>query len=209
MASSGLLIPTFAKKCQLQRDANVGIGPLADIRSNKKRGFLTQKPRPPQSLSTRLRLFRAARADEIEGEWMSGLRLFLLSVLFVVLPVAAVVSQPPAPGNFLEMLRRGGYVIVLRHGATTSDAAIDPMSNPGKTPAGERELSVSGRAQARSIGRALHELKIPVSLVMTSPQQRAVDTATLLDVGDVTTKANLAEADAAVSVEESYRRAAA
>jgi len=148
---------------------------------------------------------------------MSRLRLLLLSVLFaalpvaafVALPVAAVVSQPPAPGNFLEMLRPGGYVIVLRHGATTSDAAIDPMRDPGKTPAGERELSISGRAQARSIGRALHELKIPVSLVMTSPQQRAVDTATLLDVGDVTTKANLAEADAAVSVEESYRRAAA
>jgi phosphohistidine phosphatase SixA len=141
---------------------------------------------------------------------MFGLRWLLLCVLFASLPAAAVVSQPaPPPADLMDALRLGGYVIVLRHGATTSDIARDGMSNPDRKTAGERQLSDAGRGQARAIGQALRELGIPVGLVMTSPLQRAVDTGTLLGFGDVTTAADLAEAGAAVSREENSRRAAA
>jgi phosphohistidine phosphatase SixA len=142
---------------------------------------------------------------------MFGLRWLLLCVLFASLPAAVVVSQPaPPPADLMDALRLGGYVIVLRHGETNSDVPnADPMSNPGKKPAGERQLNVHGRAQARAIGQALRGLGIPVGLVMTSPLQRAVDTGTLLGFGDVTTTADLAEAGAAVSREENNRRAAA
>jgi phosphohistidine phosphatase SixA len=135
---------------------------------------------------------------------MSRLRFLLLSAVF--LPV--LVLNWSAQADWLDDLRLGGYVIVLRHRATTSDIAItDPMSNPDKKTPAERQLSEQGRAQAKSIGRALHELRIPVYLVMTSPLQRAVDTGTFLGFGNVRTAPDLAEAGSVVTSEENYRRA--
>ncbi len=137
---------------------------------------------------------------------MSGLRLLLLGALFIAVPAAVVMSQPAAPADLLEALRGGGYVIVLRHGATTLDITKDGMSNVAK-PAIERQLSAAGRAQAVAIGEGLRKLGIRVGLVMTSPLQRAVDTANLLGVGEVGINPNLAEAGTAVPPEENDRRA--
>jgi broad specificity phosphatase PhoE len=131
----------------------------------------------------------------------------MLCVLFMAVPAAIVAGQPAAPADLLDTLRLGGYVIVLRHGATNSDVAKDGMSNPAKTTAGERQLSGAGRAQAIAIGGGLRKLGIRVGLVMTSPLQRAVDTATLLGVGEVKINPDLAEAGTAISREENDRRA--
>jgi broad specificity phosphatase PhoE len=131
----------------------------------------------------------------------------MLCVLFMAVPAAIVAGQPAAPADLLDTLRLGGYVIVLRHGATNSDVAKDGMSNPAKPTAGERQLSDAGRAQAIAIGEGLRKLGIRVGLVMTSPLQRAVDTATLLGVGEVKINPDLAEAGAAISREENDRRA--
>jgi len=133
----------------------------------------------------------------------------LLLVLLGFFPAIANAQSAPTQAEWLESMRLGGYVIVLRHGATTSDSAMDPMSNPAKkaAPSGERQLSEAGRAQARAVGEALRKLKIPVSLVLTSPLQRAVDTGTLLGFGEVTIKPELAEAGSALSAEENKHRA--
>ena len=131
----------------------------------------------------------------------------LLCVLFMAVPAAIVASQPAPPADLLDALRIGGYVIVLRHGATNADVGKDGMGNPDKTPMGERQLSDSGRAQAIAVGEGLRRLGIGVSLVMTSPLQRAVDTATLLGVGEVRINPDLTEAGPAISREESDRRA--
>jgi broad specificity phosphatase PhoE len=139
---------------------------------------------------------------------MSSFRMLLLCLLFMAVPAAVVMSQPaPPPGDLLYGLRLGGYVIVLRHGATSSDVAKDGMSNPAKA-AGERQLSDAGRAQAKVIGEGLRALGIPVGLVVTSPLQRAIDTGTLLGVGEVKTNPDLAEAGASVTPAERDRRAA-
>jgi phosphohistidine phosphatase SixA len=138
---------------------------------------------------------------------MSSFRMLLLCLLFMAVPAAVVMSQPaPPPGDLLYGLRLGGYVIVLRHGATSSDVAKDGMSNPAKA-AGERQLSDAGRAQAKVIGEGLRALGIPVGLVVTSPLQRAIDTGTLLGVGEVKTNTDLAEAGASVTPAERDRRA--
>jgi phosphohistidine phosphatase SixA len=139
---------------------------------------------------------------------MSRIRLFLLITLGLF-PALAFAQPSTTQAEWLEQLRLGGHVIVLRHGATTSDIAVDPMSNPAKKAAapGERQLSDAGRAQAKAVGEALHKLKIPVGLVLTSPLQRAVDTGTLLGFGEVTTKPELAEAGSALSAEENKHRA--
>jgi phosphohistidine phosphatase SixA len=137
---------------------------------------------------------------------MSRFRLLLLCVLFA-LPAAIVASQPAPPADLLDALRLGGYVIVLRHGATTLDAGKDGMSNPNRNAAGERQLSDAGRAQAIAIGEGLRKLGIRAGLVMTSPLQRAVDTATLLGVGEVRINPYLTEAGPAIPREDNERRA--
>jgi len=162
-----------------------------------------------------------------EEKHMSRIRLLILCMLFELFPVIAL-SQPVATqAGWLESMRLGGYVIVFRHGLTTSDQAspdpmsnpaknvdskntdsknIDSMSNPAKKGAGERQLSEQGRAHAKSAGEGMRKLKIPVGLVMTSPLQRAIDTGTLLGFGEVTVNPDLAEAGSAVSWEENNRR---
>ena len=138
---------------------------------------------------------------------MSRFRVLLLCVLLMAVPAAILASQPEPPVDLLDALRLGGYVIVLRHGATNTDVAKDGMSNPNKKGAGERQLSDAGRAQAIAIGEGLRKLGIRVGIVMTSPLQRAVDTATLLGVGEVKINPFLAEAGTAISREENDRRA--
>jgi phosphohistidine phosphatase SixA len=141
---------------------------------------------------------------------MRGIRLVLLGALVALLPAVAISQPVSAQPEWVGDLRHGGYIIVFRHGATYTDQAkTDPMSNPttGKAAAGERLLNSEGRAQAKSIGEARHKLAIPVSVVMTSPLQRAVDTGTLLGFGEVTTKPELAEAGSALSAEENKHRA--
>ncbi|MGH6742082.1 MAG: histidine phosphatase family protein, partial [Bradyrhizobium sp.] len=73
---------------------------------------------------------------------MSHIRLLLL-VLLGFFSAMVVGQSIPAQADWLEQIRLGGYVIVLRHGATTSDVKTDPMSNPTKQAAasGERQLS--------------------------------------------------------------------
>lgn len=141
---------------------------------------------------------------------MSRIRLLLL-VLLGFFPAIAFAQPLPTQAEWLESMRLGGYVMVLRHGATVPDqTSMDPMSKPvdsKKIAAGERQLSEAGRAQAKAVGAAMRKLKIPVGLVLTSPLQRAVDTATLLGFGEVTLRPELAEAGSAVAPEENKRRA--
>lgn len=138
---------------------------------------------------------------------MSRFPLLILSFLLMAVPAAIVASQPSPPADLLDAMRLGGYVIVLRHGATTLDVAKDGMSNPNNKPGIERQLSDAGRAQSIAIGEALRKLGIRIGDVMTSPLQRAVDTATLLRAGEVKINPFLAEAGTAVSREENDRRA--
>ena len=141
---------------------------------------------------------------------MRGIRLSLLCALVALLPALVSSQQAFAQPDWIGDLRHGGYVIVFRHGATSTDQAkTDPMSNPttGKAAAGERQLNNEGRAQAKSVGEAMHKLAIPVGVVMTSPLQRAVDTGKLLGFGEVSTNPDLAEAGAAVAADENKRRA--
>ena len=139
---------------------------------------------------------------------MTIIRMTLLCVLLGFLPVAASSQPAPSPTEWIDDLRLGGYVIVLRHGATYSDQAnTDSMSRPN-VPA-QRQLNDQGRAQAKSIGDAMRKLKIPVGLVLTSTTQRAVDTGTLLGFGEVTATPDLTESGPTLPPDENNRRALA
>jgi broad specificity phosphatase PhoE len=141
---------------------------------------------------------------------MRGIRLSLLCALFAVLTVVAGSQPASSQAEWVSGLRHGGYVIVFRHGATTSDKTKDSMSNPmSANNVAERQLTSEGRAQAKATGESMRKLGIPVGMVLTSSLQRAVDTGTLLGFGEVTPTADLTEGGPASLPDENNRRAQA
>lgn len=139
---------------------------------------------------------------------MSSIRMALVCAMLGLLPAAAGGQPASLQAEWINDLRQGGYVIVLRHGATVSDQAnTDSMSRPSVS--AQRQLSEQGRAQAKSIGESLRRLKIPVGMVLTSTVQRAVDTGRLLGFGDVATTPDLAESGPGDPPDENNRRAQA
>src|SRR6266849_1326982 len=116
-----------------------------------------------------------------------------------LLGIAAVLWSLPSFGQttlsqteWMNALRAGGHVIVLRHGATHMDQAdTDPLNL--RNVAQQRQLNDNGRELARSIGDSLSKLRIPVGPIYTSMFQRAVDTGTLLGFGGVTSTADVFE----------------
>ena len=108
--------------------------------------------------------------------------------------------------EWINALRSGGYVIVIRHGATPPDQAdTDPLhlENIDK----QRQLNDAGRAQAQSIGAAMRKLKIPVGEVYTSMFNRAVETGKLLGFGEVKPSIDFAEGGLIATSIENNRRA--
>jgi hypothetical protein len=74
------------------------------------------------------------------------------ATLMTMLAAATVWAQVASVDEILSKLRGGGYVIVLRHGATHADQAdTDPLNldNVAK----QRQLNDKGRADARAHAR--------------------------------------------------------
>ena len=97
---------------------------------------------------------------------------------------------PPAPGRsaqpakpipvpeLLSELRKGGYVIYFRH--TSTDFSRDDVKSRSDDDCdNQRPLTDKGREEARQIGAALRELKIPVGKILASPRCRTMETALL------------------------------
>src|SRR5947209_12428921 len=80
--------------------------------------------------------------------------------------------------QLLQSLRSGGYVIVVRHGATFSNQAdTDPfnLDNIAK----QRNLNEKGKELAQAFGNAMRQVGISVGKVYTSKFNRAYETADL------------------------------
>ena len=97
---------------------------------------------------------------------------------------------PPAPGRsalpatpmsgqlLLLELRKGGYVIYFRH--TSTDFSRDDVKSRSDDDCdNQRPLTDKGREEARQIGAAFRELKIPIEKVLSSPRCRTMETAML------------------------------
>lgn len=97
--------------------------------------------------------------------------------------------EPPEPAGplsgerLVEALRDGGYVVVVRHTATTKGGVDDPTKL--EDCASQRNLSDEGRVQATDLGNAIEELDVPVGEVRASPYCRTLDTAVLAFGDDV------------------------
>src|SRR5215831_6808119 len=87
-------------------------------------------------------------------------------------------------GVLLPSLQQGGYVIVVRHGATDArQEDVYPLDYEDMTK--QRQLSEPGREVARQTGDALRSLGIPIGQVFTSRLNRAVETGRLIAGKDV------------------------
>lgn len=93
--------------------------------------------------------------------------------------------RPTLAGPALvSALRRGGYVLYLRHTSTDFGENDERMTDFADC-AKQRNLTDKGRAEARAIGAAVREIKIPIAIVYASPYCRTIETGKLV-FGNVT-----------------------
>jgi hypothetical protein len=100
-------------------------------------------------------------------------RALLLAVLCIALPSAAEVDP-----SIVKELRRGGYVLYMRH-ASTDFSQNDARMTSYEDCATQRNLTEKGRTEARAIGEHLKRLGIPIGEVVASPYCRTMETARL------------------------------
>ena len=128
--------------------------------------------------------------------------------LVVLATVGLAQSEPPSPAELLPELRKGGYVLFIRHPKTNPDQAdTDPLHLDNIK--AQRHLSDEGRKQATALGEAFRALKIPVGKIVSSKFYRAQEAAKLLDLGEVTASVDVTEGGLVVSPRENERRAKA
>jgi phosphohistidine phosphatase SixA len=96
-------------------------------------------------------------------------------------------AQQPKGALGIEAARRGGVVMLCRHGITDS-ADEDEQTLRYDDPRTQRRLSREGEQQAADLGKAFRSLGLPVAEVIASPMQRtrrtgelAFDTGVRLD----------------------------
>lgn len=108
------------------------------------------------------------------------LKIMAALILTGVVSISAHAQEVPrATAETVQALKRGGYVLYMRH--TTSDT-----SKPDRAPdvdlkdcATQRPLSNEGRRLAAHIGKAIRALDIPIGELLVSPYCRVKETAEL------------------------------
>jgi broad specificity phosphatase PhoE len=137
------------------------------------------------------------------------------SFLFVLLAIAALATAAPgyaqsrpSDAELATLLRAGGFVIVIRHGATHPDQAdTDPLDT--ENIAKQRQLNPKGEEAAKALGAAFKQIGVPVSKVTTSQFNRAFQTAKLAGFDNVEKSVDVTEGGQVVSPNENNRRTAA
>ena len=136
----------------------------------------------------------------------AALALFsgLCGALGFAIPSRAVADN----ANLIQALRAGGFVIVVRHGATFPDQAdTDPLNFDNIT--AQRNLNDKGKALAKAFGDAIRQAGVPVGQVYTSKYNRAYETAVIAGFNHIEKTADITEGGLVVSPNENNRRAKA
>jgi broad specificity phosphatase PhoE len=97
--------------------------------------------------------------------------------------------------KIVPMLERGGYVLVLRHGAT-DDSQKDVYPFVFDDMKKQRQLSDEGRKVAREIGAAIETLGISIGQVYSSKLNRAIETGSLISGAPLTPVIELTDSGA-------------
>jgi phosphohistidine phosphatase SixA len=136
-------------------------------------------------------------------------RLATLAAICGLLLVGPLHAQTrPGDAELAQLLKAGGHVIVLRHGATHSDQADSDPLNPDNV-AKQRQLSPKGEEAAKAFGVAVKQIGIPIGKAITSQFNRAYQTAKLAGFDNAEKTADVTEGGLVVSPNENNRRTAA
>jgi broad specificity phosphatase PhoE len=107
--------------------------------------------------------------------------------------------------NLVQALRTGGFVIVVRHGATFADQAdTDPLNFDNIT--AQRNLNDKGKVLAKAFGDAILQAGVPVGKVFTSKYNRAYETAVIAGFKNIEKTEDITEGGLVVSPNENNRR---
>jgi hypothetical protein len=127
-----------------------------------------------------------------------GLKGLTFAAMFAGLASAAVAQEQTLSGEALvAALRRGGYVLLIRH-------ASSPPAPPSATAAEpdnlrlERQLDDKGQSEARAMGASIKALGIRVGDVWSSPTYRALETVKLAALPNPRTAAELGDGGASM-----------
>jgi len=91
-------------------------------------------------------------------------------------------AAPLGGADLVAALRRGGFVLVLRHANSPPKPPQKHAADPANS-RNERQLDELGRSSAEAMGVAFRRLRIPVGQVWCSPAFRARETVRLASFG--------------------------
>jgi phosphohistidine phosphatase SixA len=112
--------------------------------------------------------------------------------LICLMPLRATAADI---SQIVPMLKQGGYVLVLRHGATDeSQKDVYPFVFDDMTK--QRQLSDQGRDVARKMGAAIKTLGIPIGQIYSSKLNRAIETGSLVSSAHITSVSELTDSGA-------------
>jgi phosphohistidine phosphatase SixA len=115
------------------------------------------------------------------------IRLLCAAICAAFLPACATTPAPrvneAAQSVAFEALKRGGYVIVMRHANSPGGQLGAVGLSKGCKLAPGRGLDAEGFFQARAIGEILQENAVPILKAYTSQMCRSWDTAALAAAG--------------------------
>jgi broad specificity phosphatase PhoE len=132
--------------------------------------------------------------------------LILMCGIFALFPAFAQGPSTMEDQALATALRRGGFVIVVRHGATFADQSdTDPFHLDNV--AAQRNLNDNGKALAKAFGESLRQAGVPIGRVYTSKFNRAYETAVLAGFKNIEKTLDLTEGGLIVSPNENNRRA--
>ncbi|WP_157474256.1 histidine phosphatase family protein [Leucothrix mucor] len=110
---------------------------------------------------------------------------FCLPILFVTADTPEPLSTP----ELISALQSGGHIMYMRHGETDVTQKDDHLET-FKNCKNQRNLTKQGREKLKSIGGIIHDLKIPIGKVLSSPYCRTKESAELT-FGEFTVESNL------------------
>jgi len=115
-----------------------------------------------------------------------------LVALICLMPLRATAADI---SKIVPMLKEGGYVLVLRHGAT-DDSQKDVYPFVFDDIRKQRQLSEQGRAVAREMGAAIKTLGISIGKIYSSRLNRAIETGSLMSEAQITPVSELTDSGA-------------
>jgi phosphohistidine phosphatase SixA len=115
-----------------------------------------------------------------------------LVALICLMPLRATAADI---SKIVPMLKQGGYVLVLRHGAT-DDSQKDVYPFVFDDMKKQRQLSDQGRKVARQMGAAIKALGIPIGQIYSSKLNRAIETGSFVSPAHITPVSELTDSGA-------------